>query len=147
METITAPEAHKPGSYLTFRVGRQYFAMEAAGVRGILPLSSLTRIHATPEFVCGITSLGGLDFPVIDLGAKLQLPEGSPGRAPCIVAIEMKTERGPRLLGLLVERTTEVSTYRARDFQGHFLRNSGRPRRILEPAEIFAEQDLLSFWP
>lgn len=145
---IHAPSAQAhAGKYLTFRVGRQYFAMEATCVRGILPMRALVRFSVTWQFVHGIAALGGQDFPVIDLKARLNLQDCSPGRAPCIVVVETRGEMGARLLGFVADRVSEVANCRPRDLRGGFLRNGGRPRRVLDPGQILTESELLSLWP
>ena len=45
-----------PKSYLTFRVARQDLAMEAARVRGILPLSELVLLPGVRTGLLGIAS-------------------------------------------------------------------------------------------
>ena len=129
-------------AYLTFRIARQDFAMDARRVRGILSARELTLLEDTKApitvepFTCGIAALNGRDFPVIDLRAKLGLPHGSHGRQPCIVVVEVPSAHGPQLAGFIADRVSEIIHARDRDFRHGKLRASGRPREVLDPAAL-----------
>jgi chemotaxis signal transduction protein len=128
---------HKAGKYLTFRVARQDFAMNIAFVRGILPVHQMTAIETCHDEICGFAAVGGRDFPVVDLRAKLGIAHGSHGREPFIIAVQ--TEE--RLVGFIADRVSEVLDLRVRDFRNGAVRTYGRARRVLEPAEIMGRED------
>lgn len=138
METVfgEAP-VYKAGKYLTFRVARQDLVMSADCVRGILPVHELVALETPHQWVCGFASVGGRDFPVIDLKAKLGIARGSLGREPFIVAFET---RG-RLLGFIADRVSDLLDLRPRDFRNGALRTHGRPRRVLDPDRIMTPED------
>jgi chemotaxis signal transduction protein len=127
---------YKAGKYLTFRVARQDFAMNIAFVRGILPVHQMTTTDAR-EFVCGFAVIGGRDFAVIDLQAKLGIAPGTHGREPFIIVVQM----GESLAGFIADRVSEVLDLRARDFRNGALRTRGRVRRVLDPSEIMTAED------
>jgi chemotaxis signal transduction protein len=144
------------GKYLTFRIARQDFAMDASRVRAILPaqeLSLLSRSIADTrpllgafgeaawleKWTCGFAALQGRAFPVIDLRAKLGIAYGSPGRQPCIVVVEVATRLGPQLAGFVADRISEIVQARERDFSRGKLRAAGRPRQVLDPDILLSE--------
>jgi chemotaxis signal transduction protein len=129
----------KAGKYLTFRVARQDFAMNIACVRGILPVHQMKAANAHP-LVCGFAAIGGHDFPVVDLKAKLGIEPGVRGREPFIIVLEI----GNRLAGFIADRVSEILDLRAWDFRTGAVRTHGRPRRVLEPVEVMKEEDWLS---
>ncbi len=126
----------KAGKYLTFRVGRQDFAMNGACVRGILPVHQMTAAESD-GLVCGFSVIGGRDFPVIDLPAKLGILPGLRGREPFIIVFEIEG----RFAGFIADRVSEVVDLRVRDFRNGAIRSHGRPRRLLEPSQIIREED------
>ena len=133
VETVSdALPAYKAGKYLTLRVARQDFAVSADCVRGILPVHEMVALEAPHNFVCGFAAVGGRDFPVLDLRAKLDIPHGSHGREPFIIVVET----GGRLAGFIADRISEVLELRSRDFRNGAVRGHGRPRRILDPDQI-----------
>jgi chemotaxis signal transduction protein len=127
----------KAGQYLTFRVARQDFAMNAEFVRGILPMHEMVALEAAHEWISGFAAIGGRDFPVIDLRAKLEIAHGSHGREPFIIVVETTG----RLAGFIADRVSEVLELRQRDFRNGALRGYGRPRRVLDPNQIMKEED------
>jgi purine-binding chemotaxis protein CheW len=124
---------------MTFRVARQDFAIDAAAVRGILPVRELERVDPNPglanffgPWICGFAILRGRDVPIIDLRAKLNLPGASQDRQRCIVVLEIPGFDGPRLAGFLADRVVDVVPARDRDLSNGRLRATGRTRRILD---------------
>ncbi len=133
----TAP-AYKSGKYLTFRVARRDFAMRADPVCGILPLNEMAAARAQDSWICGFAALGGRDFPVVDLGAKLGLARGWRGREPLIVVVETKD----RLAGFIAEHVSEVIDLRQKDFRSGAVRGRGRTRRVLDVEEILGAEEI-----
>ena len=134
--------AYPAGKYLTFRVARQDFAMDAGLVRGILPAremillqkdQDLESFSKTNPWTCGFAALQGQDFPVLDLRAKLGLPHGTHGRTPCIVVVAVDGLHGPQLVGFIADRVSEIVEASKRDFSRGKLRGGGRPRAVLNP--------------
>jgi chemotaxis signal transduction protein len=114
--------------------------MNTTLVRGILPVHQMVAIEAH-SFVCGFASMGGREFPVIDLRAKLNIPHGSHGREPFIIAVETDG----RIAGFIADRVSDIVELRARDFRNGVLRVVGRARRVLEAGEIMTEEDWAAF--
>jgi chemotaxis signal transduction protein len=134
-------------SYLTFRVARQDFAIDAGRVRGILPSHDLVMVPRTRPALAGIASLGGRPLAVFDLRVKLGLPQGSQGSQPRIVVIEVIVGEGRRhLAGFIADRVSDVVMYRDRDLSHGALRGNGRPRRLLDPDQIASEDELMCLW-
>jgi chemotaxis signal transduction protein len=154
-------ETSQSGEYLTFRVARQDFAMLTSRVRGILPAhemihldapeSSRSGAFATSEFsnsamICGVASLRGRDFPVVDLRGKLGIAHGSHGRQPCLIVVEAGSGSGARLIGFVADRISEVLMLRDRDFRKGSVRVNGRARRVLDPDLILTDEELTRCW-
>lgn len=133
------------GQYLTFRVARNDFAVDAAAVRAILPAHDLRPAVPSPSlyrffgaWICGFTTLRGQEIPVIDLRSRLNLPHASFGRHPCIIVIENGPPESPRLAGFVADRVSQLIYARDRDFSFGKLYRGGKPRRILDPALLSA---------
>lgn len=145
--------------------------MLTSRVRGLLPLHEMIPIAAPPfpnsgpEFtnsvqgfinsgpgfansgmICGVATLCGQDFPVVDLRARLGIAPGLHGRQPCVVVVEVAGGSGARLLGFVADRISEVVTPRDLDFRNGSVRVNGRARRVLDPDLILTEEELKSCW-
>jgi chemotaxis signal transduction protein len=144
-----------PGKYLTFRIGRHEFAMDATCVRGMLPAHEVvTQDQQLPgdsepqeirpkrdsdeDWIAGQAIFQGAELQVVDLRAKLRLRRGIPGRNPCIVVVDAGCSGLPNLTGFLVDGVGDIVTARARDFSQGRLR-IGRPRQVLEVGVVLDE--------
>jgi chemotaxis signal transduction protein len=130
----------KAGKYLTFRVARQDFAMNIALVRSILPVHQMKAIEAN-KWICGFAAVSGREFPVVDLKAKLGIVRGPHGREPFIIVVDT----GGGLVGFIADRVSEILDLRARDFRNGVVRSHGRPRKVLEPAQVMTMEDWSAF--
>jgi chemotaxis signal transduction protein len=138
----------RSGQYLTFRVGRQEFAIEAGPVKAIIPAHDLVSTeHPNPAWLAGESHLRGEPFPVIDLRLKLKLRHGISGRTPSIVVVRAATPPStePRpsgsgqtlqsLIGFLADSVSEIIHARAHDFRNGKIR-IGRPRQIVPLSQL-----------
>jgi chemotaxis signal transduction protein len=133
------------GQYLTFRVARQDFAVQAAVVRGILSASDLQPAIPSPNlyhlfgaWICGFATLRGQEIPVVDLRGRLALPHAAHGRHPCVIVVETGTVQNPRLTGFVADRVSALIHARDRDFSFGKLYRGGRSRRVFDPAVLVA---------
>ena len=111
--------------------------MSADCVRGILPVHEMVALETPHNFVCGFAAVGGRDFPVLDLRAKLDIAHGSHGREPFIIVVETCG----RLAGFIADRISEILDLRTRDFRNNAVRGHGRPRRVLDPDQIMTPEE------
>ncbi len=120
--------------------------MEAACIRGILPLTDLEPAAAGRSGLLGITILKGQVVGVIDLRRRLCLPHSSQGSQPKIVVLELKAGTRQHLLGFVADRISDVVVYRDRDLRSGALRGKGRPRRLVDFDQLVGENELAALW-
>jgi chemotaxis signal transduction protein len=129
----------RSGQYLTFRVGRKEFAIEAGPVKAVIPAHDLvTAENPEPEWLAGEARLRGETFPVVDLRARLKLRYGVTGRNPCIVVVHNGT-----LVGFLADCAAEIIHARAHDFRNGKIR-IGRPRQVVNLSDLSVEEPALT---
>lgn len=116
--------------------------MEAACIRGILPLTDLEPAAAGRSGLLGITSLKGQVVSVIDLRSRLQLPHASQGSQPKIVVLELTAGTRQHLLGFVADRISDVVVYRDRDLRSGALRGKGRPRKLVDFDQLVTQDEL-----
>ena len=120
--------------------------MEAACIRGILPLTDLEPTAAGPSGLLGITSLKGQVVGVIDLRSRLQLPHAGQASRPKIVILELTAGTRQHLLGFVADRISDLVVYRDRDLRSGALRGKGRPRKLIDFDQLVSENELASLW-
>lgn len=90
--------------YLTFTLGHEEYGVEILKVQEIKGSSVITPIPNTPAYIKGVTNLRGTIIPVVDLRAKLQMPEAPLGRFAATVVLTV----GTKTVGLLVDAVSDV---------------------------------------
>jgi len=103
--------------FLTFQLGSDRYAVEAAQVVEVLPLVTVKRTPRAPAGVAGILNYHGRPVPLIDL---VELALGKPSRkwmSTRIILVDYIGESGKvHLLGLLAEQVTETMRCAEGDF-------------------------------
>jgi chemotaxis-related protein WspB len=114
--------------FLTFQLGTDRYAIDAADVIEVLPLVHSKHIPHAPPGVAGIFDYHGAPVPLIDL-AELAL--GKPSRrwmSTRIVLINYRQGSGEsQLIGLLAEHATETLRRPEEDFKDSGLAVPGAP--------------------
>jgi purine-binding chemotaxis protein CheW len=93
------------GQYLTFKLGREEYAIEILRVQEIRGHSRITPIPNTPAYVKGVINLRGTVVPVVDLRCRLGMPETSDMRFSAIVVVTV----GTKIVGLFVDEVSDVA--------------------------------------
>ena len=95
---------------LTFDMGGQTFALEAALVREILDPLPETRVPGAPGLVPSVVNFRGRIVPVADLRLAFGMVALAAGADSRIIDIELDLDEEPTLLGLKTDRVHEVTT-------------------------------------
>ena len=103
--------------YLLFEIGADRYALPCAGIVAVEPMVRLKRIPQAVPGIAGVFDYHGDAVPVVDLNAMaLGRPSREDFYSTRMVVVEQPEEPG-RLLGLLVEKATEVARFNDSDFQ------------------------------
>lgn len=100
------PEPAVDGEFhlVTFHLDTEEYGVDIGRVQEIIRVGHITGVPNAPEFVRGVINLRGKIIPVIDLRKRMVLPE-APGTKHSRI---MVVEAGPKVLGLLVDRVSQV---------------------------------------
>lgn len=91
-------------SWVTLSLAGEIFALPVEPVNEVLRVANITRVPHAPHPIRGVANLRGRVIPVIDLGRRIELPEGEITRRSRIIVVG---SRG-RLIGLLVDAVHQV---------------------------------------
>ncbi len=103
--------------YLTFTLGEEEYGVEILKVREIIGLMDITPVPHTPEFIKGVINLRGKVIPVIDLRLKFGLEPREYDERTCIIVVEVSTQTGPVLMGIIVDNVSEVLNISTTDIE------------------------------
>ncbi len=95
-------------SYLTFKVGGEFFAANVNKVLNILELAPITKVPKAPEYMLGVTNLRGSVLPVIDSRIKFGMPVTENTKNTFIIVMEVDIEDKNIQIGALVDGVNEV---------------------------------------
>lgn len=98
------PEAASDLHLVTFHLETEEYGVEIGRVQEIIRVSHITGVPNAPDFIRGVINLRGKIIPVIDLRKRMDLPDTGLTKLSRIMVIEA----GPKVLGLLVDRVSQV---------------------------------------
>jgi purine-binding chemotaxis protein CheW len=109
--------AEKPQKYLSFRLGKEEFAIQVLSVREIMGMQEITSVPQTPPYVKGVINLRGKVIPVVDLRLKFGLPEIEYTQRTCIIVVQIDGAAEKMLMGTIVDSVSEVLTLQSADIE------------------------------
>lgn len=89
---------------VSFRLGREEYAIEITKVKEIILLEGITHIPQVPEFIEGIINLRGNVIPVIDLRKRFGLAVTERNDQTRVMVTRMEG----RIIGLIVDSVSQV---------------------------------------
>ncbi len=99
------------GKYLTYKLGKESYAMGILNVREIIELIELTPVPRTAECVAGVINLRGRVIPVLDLKLRLGMSPIEPTDQTVIIVLETQDAEGNvSAFGVMVDEVLEVLT-------------------------------------
>jgi len=90
--------------FVTFFLDEEEYALPVSQVREIKRVGEITRVPNAPHHIRGVMNLRGRIVPVLELKKRLQLGEAAIDIDSRIVVVE----QGNRMLGLMVDRVSQV---------------------------------------
>lgn len=94
--------------FLTFQLSGELFGLSILTVKEIIEFGSLTPVPMMPPYMRGVINLRGAVVPVIDLSVRFGRPPSQVTRRSCVVIVEVETEAGQQVLGVMVDAVNEV---------------------------------------
>ena len=109
--------AHREGKYLTFFLSEEEYGISILKVKEIIGIMTITTIPKVPAYVKGVINLRGKVIPVVDLRLKFGLEEIEYTDRTCIIVMEIKSNTGGVLMGIVVDAVSEVLNIKAADIE------------------------------
>ena len=103
---------------VTFGLRAEVFAVPVTFVKEILDYRETFRIPGGPDYLLGLTDLRGQGVTTIDFRLRLGLSRADATSATRILVIEVPLADRTLLLGLVVDRVIEVSSFRSDEIEG-----------------------------
>ena len=116
---------------IVFAIGAVRYALELRWVREVVSLGFVTTVPSAPPAIGGVCNLHGAILPVIDLGALLGGPLGSPARqGDAALVLDMDGV----ICAVRVDQVDHVASLH--ETGGAVLDAAGRALTLLDPARL-----------
>lgn len=144
-------------SYLSFKVGTEFFATNVSCVLNILEITKITRVPKSPRFLKGVINLRGNVLPVLDTRIKFGLKETEYTTNTCILVLEIKIKNEKIQLGAIVDSVSAVleladdqiqpapslgTSYKTDILEG-FTNLDDEFIMIIDPDKVFADEEII----
>jgi len=94
--------------YLTFIMANEEYGVDILRVQEIKGWDVATPLPNTPQYVKGVINLRGTIVPIIDLRQRFGLETVPYGPTTVVIVLKVETERGERVMGIVVDAVSEV---------------------------------------
>lgn len=115
--SLAAPHNGRAGKYLTFRLGKERFAMSIAAIREIMYAQQITAVPRTPRWVKGVIEQHGRRIPILDLRQRFGLPEIDPTNRTRIIVVDYSGSGRAGRIGIIVDGVLEAADLADADIQ------------------------------
>jgi len=95
-------------SYLSFKLGNEFFASNIKSVINVLELPKITTVPKAPAFMKGVINLRGMVLPIIDTRLKFGMEEVEYTKNTCILVLELDADNDKINVGIIVDSAEEV---------------------------------------
>lgn len=112
-ETRTGAPKQEPHEFIAFHVANQIYCIDIMAVREIRGWTPATPLPHSPGFVRGVINLRGAVLPVIDLAARLGLPQSEPTARHAVIVVQFSGQ----VVGLLVDAVSNILTVTPEEIQ------------------------------
>jgi len=99
---------NQANQYLSFKLGKEEFALDISKVREVLDFTDITTVPQTPAYMMGVINLRGSVVPVVDLNRKFSIKETLKTVNTRIIICEVDFECERVILGVLADSVHEV---------------------------------------
>lgn len=104
LETTPSSAISSAAEYLTFRLGKEEYAVDILRVQEIRGYDEATRIANAPDYVKGVINLRGSIVPIVDLRMLFNLPDPSYDSFTVVIVLNVCGT----VVGMVVDSVNDV---------------------------------------
>lgn len=105
------------GTYITFKMGDELFAIDVFQVREVIDLSPIARVPTAPDYLRGVVNVRGKAVPVVDMKLRFGLPPTEPTVNTRVLILELDYEGEICVVGGLTDSVHDVIELDASDLE------------------------------
>lgn len=116
-DNVSSTTLDREGKYLTFSMHNEEYGISILKIKEIIGMIPVTPVPQTPEFVKGVVNLRGKVIPVVDLRLRFDMESIDYTERTCIIVVEIETQAGIVLIGIVVDAVSEVLNIKGEDIE------------------------------
>lgn len=101
----------KKNTFLSFRIGKETFAVSVAKVLEVLEKQYITEVPNVPEYIEGVINFRGKIIPVIDTRLKFKLPKRASDEKYVVIVFDLQIEGRKMLIGAMADSVHDVISF------------------------------------
>lgn len=117
MDQVIKAMVNREGKYLSFSLAKEEYGIGILKVKEIIGMMPITTVPRTPPFIKGVINLRGKVIPVVDLRLKFGIEEMGYTERTCIIVVEIASQAGSVLTGIVVDSVSEVLNIKGADIE------------------------------
>ncbi len=145
-------------SFISFKLGEEYFAISVSQVLNILQLVQITKVPTAPDYMKGVINLRGTVLPIIDIRMKFGMDPIQYQRDTVILVLNVIIENEKVDAGILVDSVKEVfeikkdeimpppgigSKYKSKFIEGIYKMSDEKFVMLLDIDKIFSSDEVV----
>ena len=145
-------------SFISFKLGEEYFAISVSQVLNILQLVQITKVPTAPDYMKGVINLRGTVLPIIDIRMKFGMDPIQYQRDTVILVLNVVIENERVDAGILVDSVKEVfeikkdeimpppgigSKYKSKFIEGIYKMSDERFVMLLDIDKLFSTDEVV----
>ena len=145
-------------SFISFKLGEEYFAISVSKVLNILQFVQITKVPTAPDYMKGVINLRGTVLPIIDIRMKFGMDPIQYQRDTVILVLNVQIENETVDAGILVDSVKEVfeikreevlpppgigSKYKSKFIDGIYKMSDDRFVMLLDIDKIFSTDEVV----
>ena len=104
-------KAKKKNTFLSFRIGKETFAVSVQKVLEVLEKQYITEVPNVPDYVEGVINFRGKIIPVIDTRQKFNLPKRDEEGKYVVIVFDVHVEEKKMLIGAMADSVQDVISF------------------------------------
>lgn len=129
-EDVSSQELVDTEQFLTFIMAEEEYGVDILAVQEIRGWESATPVPNSPEHIKGVINLRGTIVPIMDLRQRFALEAIEYGDATVVVVLKIRTARGDRVMGIIVDAISDVYDVPSKDVKNTGLGDNVNARFI-----------------
>jgi purine-binding chemotaxis protein CheW len=146
----------KKNTFLSFRIGKETFAVSVQKALEVLEKQYITQVPNVPSYIEGVINFRGKIIPVIDARLKFNIPKRQEGEKYVVIVFDLLVDNKKMVIGAMADSVHDVIAFDEEnilevpelgfnynvEFILGMLKNEGSFTMILDIDQVFSSEEV-----